>query len=509
MRTARSSGLILHITSLPSPYGIGDLGPEAYRFADFLVAAGIKYWQLLPLNPIEKRNGYSPYSSTSAFAGNTSLISPDLLVKDGFLKKDEINLKANFPENKVDFEKAIRLKKELLAKAFQNFTHNPDPEIKKAFSTFCRKQASWLDDYALFHVLDQVFEKASWLKWPHGIRDREVKALAKIAETHREELDYVRFTQFLFYRQWEALREYSNNKGVLFFGDLPFYVSFDSADVWANPEIFKLDPKRQPITVSGVPPDYFSKTGQLWGTPVYNWKKLKTQKYDWWIRRLRHNLELFDVARLDHFRAFYDFWEVPAKEETAVNGKWSLGPADDFFKLLQKTFPDMPFIAEDLGEVGPGVYELRDRFELPGMAVLQYGFGEDITTSPFIAHNFTENIVAYTGTHDNNTTKGWYRKELKPQEKERLNTYLNYKVTAQTASEALIRLALMSVAKLAIFPMQDFLNLDEKALMNKPSVGEGNWRWRVTEAQLKSLDPKELKKMLLLYNRVPNEEGKK
>ncbi len=340
------------------------------------------------------------------------------------------------------------------------------------------------------------------------IKNRDEKALREVKKQHAEALEYVQFTQFLFYRQWEALRQYCHKKGLYFFGDLPFYVSLDSADVWANPENFKLDKAKKPISVSGVPPDYFSETGQLWGTPVYNWPKLKRTKYDWWIKRLAHNLELFDVARLDHFRAFYDYWEVPAGEDTAINGNWEMGPANDFFRLLLKTFPDMPFIAEDLGDVNQGVYDLRDRWNLPGMTVLQYAFGADIATSPFSVHNLKENMVAYTGTHDNNTTKGWFRKEMKEEDKERLNQYLNYKITAQNASEALIRLALISVAKLAIFPLQDFLNLDETAIMNKPSVGEGNWTWRLTEEQLQSINPQELKRMLTLYNRVAKEENR-
>ena len=505
MKTARSSGIILHITSLPGSFGIGDLGPSAYRFADFLRESGVRFWQLLPLNPIEQRTGYSPYSSTSAFAGNTMLVSPELLVQEGFLQKKDIKIKDDFNDEAVEFEKAILFKKGILRKAFQNFKAEADKEKTKAYNDFCKKYVDWLDDYALFTVLDQVFEQASWLDWPEAIRNREVNALSEITKQQAEELDYVRFTQFLFYRQWENLRKYCNERNVYFFGDLPFYVSFDSADVWSNPDNFKLDKEKKPVSVSGVPPDYFSKTGQLWGTPVYNWPKLKKNKFDWWIRRLAHNLELFDVARLDHFRAFYDYWEVPAGEETAVNGNWQMGPADDFFKLLQKTFPDMPFIAEDLGDVNQGVYDLRDRWNLPGMTVLQYAFGADISTSSFATHNLKENMVAYTGTHDNNTTKGWFRKELKDDDKARLNEYLNYKITAQNASEALIKLALMSVAKLAIFPIQDFLNLDEKAIMNKPSVGEGNWRWRLTEEQLKTLEPNELKEMLTLYNRVPKE----
>lgn len=506
MKTARSSGIILHITSLPGPYGIGDLGPEAYKFADFLAEAGFKYWQLLPLNPIEKRTGYSPYSSTSAFAGNAMLISPELMVKDGYLSRSDLKSKSGFKKGKTDFDNAFVYKTGLLKKAYQKFKSESEGLHLKEFTQFMREHAGWLHDYALFTVLDSHFEQKSWLDWEPALRDRKPKALEAAAQQHREELDFVKFCQFLFYRQLVQLKAYCHEKKIYFFGDLPFYVSFDSADVWANPEYFKLDAERKPVSVSGVPPDYFSETGQLWGTPIYNWEKLRKQKYDWWIKRLAHNLELFDVARLDHFRAFFDYWEVPAGEKTAVNGAWQDGPADDFFKTLQKKFPDMPFIAEDLGYVGQGVYDLRDRFNLPGMVVLQYGFSDDIATSVFALHNHQPNMIAYTGTHDNNTTKGWFKQELKPEDRERMQTYLNQKITPNKVSPALIKATLMSVAELAIFPLQDILNLDETAIMNKPSVGEGNWTWRVTEEQLKSIDTRALKQLLQLYNRVAMEE---
>ncbi|KAA9346143.1 4-alpha-glucanotransferase [Adhaeribacter soli] len=502
MKTARSSGIILHITSLPGPYGLGDLGPEAYNFADFLAEAGFKYWQLLPLNPAEKRTGYSPYSSTSAFAGNTMLISPDLLVKDGYLTRNDVKAKNGFKKSKADFDKGFVYKKGLLRKAYQHFKAESEALNLKEFTQFVRENADWLDDYALFTVLDDLNNNVTWLEWDPKLRDRNAKALTAAIQEHRDELEYVKFCQFLFYRQLAMLKNYCHEKGIYFFGDLPFYVSFDSAEVWANPEYFKLDKEKRPVSVSGVPPDYFSETGQLWGTPIYNWEKLKKVKYDWWIKRLAHNLKLFDVARLDHFRAFFDYWEVPAGEKTAINGAWQDGPADDFFKTLQKKFPDMPFIAEDLGYVSPGVYDLRDRFNLPGMVVLQYGFSEDIATSVFALHNHKPNMIAYTGTHDNNTTKGWFKQEMKPIDRARMEAYLNQKITANNVSQALIKTCLMSVAELAIFPLQDLLNLDERFIMNKPSVGEGNWTWRVTEEQLKSINTREWRELLAMYNRV-------
>ena len=506
MKISRSAGIILHITSLPGPYGIGDLGPEAYKFADLLVACGFRYWQLLPLNPAEKRTSYSPYSSTSAFAGNTMLISPELLQKEGFLTKTDLKGKPVIKNGKVDFENAYAFKRELLRKTFRHFQSETEGKHLKDFQQFQKEHAAWLEDYALFSVIDEMHNQVTWLEWEPKLRERQPKALAKVLQQHREEVEYVKFCQFLFYRQLEDLKTYCHEREIYFFGDLPFYVSFDSAEVWANPQNFKLDKERSPNSVSGVPPDYFSETGQLWGTPIYDWAHLKKKKFDWWILRLAHNLKLFDVARLDHFRAFYDYWEVPAGEKTAVNGVWQMGPADDFFKQLQKQFPDMPFIAEDLGYVGQGVYDLRDRFDLPGMVVLQYGFADDIATSVFALHNHKQNMIAYTGTHDNNTTKGWYKQELKQADWDRLNAYLNQKITPNNVTPALIKATLSSVAELAIFPLQDILNLDEKAIMNKPSTADGNWAWRVTNEQLKSIHPKQWRDLLALYGRLPQEK---
>ncbi|MBK0402988.1 4-alpha-glucanotransferase [Adhaeribacter sp. BT258] len=503
MKTNRSSGIILHITSLPGPFGMGDLGPEAYRFADKLQECGFVYWQLLPLNPVEAGMGYSPYSSTSAFAGNTMLISPELLVREGLLPAAALENLPVFPNEKVNYAAAFNLKEKLLRQAFETFRRKN--LLEDAYNIFCRNHQFWLHDFALFTVLHEAHEKASWLEWPAEFRQRNPEALKALEKDSEAEISYIKFTQFLFYKQWQALREYGNQQGLFFFGDLPFYVSFDSAEVWAKPENFKLDADQKPVSVSGVPPDYFSETGQLWGTPIYNWEKLKAQKFDWWIKRLAHNLELFDVARLDHFRAFYDYWEVPATEKTAINGKWQYGPADDFFKTLQLEFPDMPFIAEDLGYVGQGVYDLRDRFNLPGMVVLQYGFSDDIATSVFALHNHRPNMIAYTGTHDNNTTIGWWKEEMKPEDRKRASQYLNETLTEENISLALIKATLMSVAELAIFPLQDLLNLDEKAIMNKPSIAEGNWQWRVTKEQLDSIDEKYWQELLALYGRLPKE----
>ena len=502
MKATRTSGVILHITSLPGPFGIGDLGPEAYRFADKLKACGFVYWQLLPLNPVEAGMGFSPYSSTSAFAGNTMLISPELLVQDGFLPKESLQNIPEFPAEKVVYAEAFAFKKTLLQQAFKTFRE--EHLLRAVYQEFCLKHEFWLQDFALFTVLHESHEKAGWLEWPVELRQRNPEALKAIEKDLEGEIAYVKFTQFLFYRQWEALRKYGNQHGLFFFGDLPFYVSFDSAEVWAKPGNFKLDVHQKPISVSGVPPDYFSETGQLWGTPIYDWEKLKAQKYDWWIKRLAHNLALFDVARLDHFRAFYDYWEVLAGEKTAINGAWQYGPADDFFKTLQKEFPEMPFIAEDLGYVGQGVYDLRDRFDLPGMVVLQYGFSDDIATSVFALHNHRPNMIAYTGTHDNNTTKGWWKEEMQPADRKRAAAYLNETLTEENISLALIKAALMSVAELAIFPLQDLLNLDEKAIMNKPSTAEGNWSWRVTKEQLSEIDQEYWQELLGLYGRIEN-----
>lgn len=501
MKATRSSGIILHITSLPGPFGIGDLGPEAYKFADLLIKCGFKYWQLLPLNPVEAGMGYSPYSSTSAFAGNTMLISPELLVQDELLTANELEVLRPLPAEKVSYEQAFAQKQNLLKKAFGSYKQHSEKH-QQALAEFCDAHKTWLLDFALFTVLREQHHYAGWLEWPEDLQRREPKALQEFQENYKDEIDYVKFTQFLFYKQWKQLRQYGNEKGLLFFGDLPFYVSFDSAEVWAQPENFKLDTNRKPISVSGVPPDYFSETGQLWGTPIYNWDYLKEEKYDWWIKRMAHNLKLFDVARLDHFRAFYDYWEVPSGEKTAVNGNWQYGPADDFFRTLQEKFPEMPFIAEDLGYVGQGVYDLRDRFDLPGMVVLQYGFADDVATSVFALHNHKQNMIVYTGTHDNNTTRGWWKEEMKPADHERTETYLNQHLTEKNISPALIKVALMSVAELAILPLQDLLNLDETALMNKPSTAEGNWQWRVTEEQLNSLNSREIKNLLKLFGRT-------
>ena len=502
MKSERSSGIILHITSLPGPYGIGDLGPEAYKFADFLAETGCRYWQLLPLNPIDEGAGFSPYSSHSAFAVNTWLISPELLVEEGLLQQQDLKKKPKFDPQKTDYKQASTFKETLLEKAHERFLIEKPEILQKKYKKFCRNQAAWLNDFALFLALKEQQQDKPWMEWPAALRDRDPDTIKEKQKELAQEIEQLKFGQFLFFEQWDALKHYCAEKGIKLFGDLPFYVSSDSADVWSHPDMFKLDKRKHPTVVSGVPPDYFSETGQLWGTPVYNWNHLKKDNYRWWFSRLAHNLLLFDVVRIDHFRAFYDFWEVPAGEETAVNGKWQSGPAYDFFDSLKSEFPDMPFIAEDLGDVHQGVYDLKEHYDLPGMLVLQYGFGEDIGTSIFAPHNHTKNNIIYTGTHDNATTKGWYKNELKPADRKRLSNYVGQEVTEQNAHDALMQLTFMSVGFLAIVPLQDLLGLGEEGLMNRPGNGNGNWTWRLQKGQLKAAHGKQLREWLQIYGRL-------
>ncbi|CAA9485755.1 MAG: GH77 [uncultured Segetibacter sp.] len=407
----RGAGILLHISSLPSPFGIGDMGPEAILFADFMQRSGQKFWQLLPLNPIEEGQGYSPYSSISSRAGNILLISPELLAEDGLLDAEDL-LQYYVPqEGKTNFGEAERVKAEIFEKAWQNFTHGKQNKLHKEFEKFCKKEADWLDDFALYMVLKHEHGSKPWFEWPEEFKLRDKKAIHKLLAGSKDAFEKMKWLQFIFSKQWKDLREYCNNKGIKFFGDLPFYISYDSVDVWSHPHLFSLDKEGNMIGMAGVPPDAFSDDGQLWGMPVFLWDVLKKHHYDWWIERFKKNMELFDLLRLDHFRAFADYWEVPAKEKTARNGKWKPGPGADFFKAVKKALGDLPFIAEDLGEINDPVYELRDEFSFPGMKVLMFAFGDEMPKNPYVPHNYSENFVAYTGTHDNNTIRGWYRQE--------------------------------------------------------------------------------------------------
>ena len=499
MMQERRSGVLLHITSLPSDYGIGNLGPAAYKFADFMNKAGLTYWQILPLNPVEDGSGFSPYSGLSAFAGNPMLISPELLVKDGYLKKEELSTRVKFPEDRVDFAQAIQFLVPLLDQAFVRFQKKKGKRLKEAYQEFCRTHAAWLDDYADYMTFRNHFE-TGWSHWPEEIREREPSAVEQLREERQEWIEKEKFLQFIFFQQWNKLKEYCQNKDVHFFGDIPFYVGYESADVWSNPRLFKLTSERGPEAVAGVPPDYFSATGQLWGMPVFDWKVLKKEKYAWWIQRVEHNLAMFDLIRLDHFRAFSAYWEVPAGHETAANGQWKKGPGEKFFKRLQKKHGELAIVAEDLGEIDQPVRDLMNEYELPGMKVLHFAFGDDMPNSGYIPHRHVPNSVVYTGTHDNNTTRGWYE-NLSAADRKRLSAYMERKLTAKNAAPELVRLAFASVGNLAVAPMQDFLNLGAEAIMNRPSTAQGNWNWRMKPKQTTAALAKRIKKMNELYGR--------
>ena len=476
LRPARSAGILLHPTSLPGPYGIGDLGPAAYQWVDALVRAKQKWWQVLPLGP----TGYgdSPYQCFSAFAGNPYLVSPEFLVRDGLLGQHEIG-DVRFPAERVDFGPVIQFKLRILKQAWMNFQAGRAGQLKPEFDVFRQLCAGWLDDYAQFMALKDAHGGASWLDWPMELVCREPARLATARKDLSDGVGRHQFLQFLFFRQWKAIKEYANGKGVRLVGDAPIFVSSDSADVWANPDLFHLDERRRPTVVAGVPPDYFSATGQLWGNPLYNWDALAGTGYAWWVARMRATLEHVDVVRLDHFRGFEAYWEVPAGMPTAEKGRWVPGPRDALFEALQKQLGGLPLIAEDLGLITPEVEALRKRFRLPGMRVLQFSFsGPD---NPYLPHHYDQNTIVYTGTHDNDTTLGWYR--TTPEiERKFLHIYAPW--VEHNPSWELIRLAWSSVADYAIAPLQDVLGLGTEARMNLPGRAAGNWGWRFTADQL-------------------------
>lgn len=489
--TRRASGVLLHITSLPSPYGIGDLGPGARRFVDFLHDSGQRLWQILPLTPTSTVHGNSPYSSPSVFAGNPLLISPDQLVRDGFLDNKELAGRPSFPNHRVDYHTAAAFKTRLLRTAWRR--HRRTRGADHEFARFCREHAEWLEDFALFAALKGRLHGAVWSRWPAPLRDRHADALRQWRRRLAEQIAMHKFGQYLFFTQWTALKNYGRRKKIQFIGDMPIYPSYDSADVWAHPDIFKLDAHKQPLVLAGIPPDYFSVTGQLWNNPIYRWDVLKKKKYSWWVRRVAHNLTLTDCVRLDHFQGFVNYWEVPAGETTAVHGTWARGPAEAFFRVLATHFPDLPFIAEDLGVITPKVSGLRDEFHLPGMRVFQFAFGNDPLADLYKPENYIRNCVAYTATHDNDTLIGWLygasdystrSAEEIHQERAHVFRYLGRnKTTKRGVHWALIRPVMQSKADRAIFPMQDLLGLGNRARMNRPGTDQGNWEWRLPPSQ--------------------------
>ena len=496
----RSSGILLHITSLPSPFGIGDLGPGAYKFIDFLVETKQSYWQILPLNPTSSILGDSPYNSPSAFAGNPLLISPELLIRRGFISESDLNLKYSFNGERVEYENVANYKEGILRIAFEKNKNRLLTDSE--FERFCNVNSYWLEDYALFVSLKESFKNVVWTEWPEEIRDRTEGSLRDYRERSEDRISMAKFYQYLFFDQWSSLKEYCNVRKINIVGDLPIYVTFDSADVWTNPEVFKLDEQMRPKFVAGVPPDYFSETGQLWGNPVYDWEYLRDTRYSWWIKRLGHNLKLTDIIRLDHFRGLVSYWEVPAGEETAVNGRWVDVPAEDFLKALLKRFPNLPVIAEDLGIITADVREVMNRFDFPGMKLLIFAFGDDFPNGAYLPHNYSRNCVVYTGTHDNNTAKGWFRSEANPKDKKRLFSYVGREVEEENVHWELIRLAMGSVANTVIIPMQDILGLGEESKMNLPATSDGNWQWRLDPRQITSLLSDKLRKITETYGRA-------
>ena len=501
MKFERASGVLLHPTSLPGPYGIGDIGPSAFQFVDWLADSGCKLWQILPLGP----TGYgdSPYQCFSAFAGNPYLISPDFLLRDELLHPDDLVEIPNFPADKVDFGQIIPWKLNLLERAFIRFKSAP-LAVRHEFDRFCAENVSWLPDYALFMALKEANGGGAWGGWPEPLRKRDPDALEGAGKRHADAVERYTFYQFAFFRQWFALREHAHQRGLQIIGDIPIFVAYDSADVWAHPELFYLDENGHPTVVAGVPPDYFSRTGQLWGNPLYRWDVLKSREYDWWISRFRAMLRQVDIVRLDHFRGFAGYWEIPAGSETAENGRWVSGPGEDFLSAVEAGLSDastelgagLPIIAEDLGEITPDVIELRDQFELPGMKILQFAFsGPD---NAFLPHNYPAYCVTYTGTHDNDTAHGWY-KSAPEHERDFARRYLD--TDGSDFAWELTRAVWSSVAVYAIAPMQDLLGLDTEARMNFPSTLGGNWSWRVSWEELSQELQGRLRELNYLYLR--------
>jgi 4-alpha-glucanotransferase len=492
MRLQRSAGVLLHPTSLPGPDGIGDLGPQAYRWVDWLAASGCTLWQVLPLGP----TGYgdSPYQCFSAFAGNPYLVSPELLVQDGLLTADDLSDRPEFPPDRVDFGPVIQWKLKLLDRAFERYRSDSQP-LQAQFEAFQAREFYWLSDFALFMSIKEAQDGVAWEHWPQPLRTREPQALEEARQS--EAVQRHAFRQFLFFKQWTALREYAHAQGLRIIGDIPIFVAFDSADAWSHPELFYLDEERQPTIVAGVPPDYFSPTGQLWGNPLYRWDAHAQSGYAWWIDRMRATLKQVDIIRLDHFRGFAGYWAVPYGNPTAEIGEWRPGPGKHFLAALKQALGDLPIIAEDLGLITPDVVELRDAFDLPGMRILQFGFGSP--QDPFLPHNYVRNCVAYTGTHDNDTVLGWYKTTPKA-EQALARKYLN--ATAHNLPWAMIRWLWASVAGTVVAPMQDLLSLGTEARMNFPGKFGGNWAWRVLDNQLTPELCDQLHEFNTIYSRV-------
>jgi 4-alpha-glucanotransferase len=495
MNFPRSSGILLHPTSLPGPYGSGDLGESAYRFVDWLVSAGQSLWQMLPLGPAGMAN--SPYMSLSAFAGNPLLIDLKELHDRGWLTETDLLFPLVNQNTKIDFQSVTKFRMMILEKASNNFFEKAGDEEKTQFTNYCKAEKSWLEDYALFQALNNKYSQGEWTSWDSDLVHRKPAALKNAKKELQHLIDFQKFAQWCFSRQWHALKKYANDRNVKLVGDIPIFVAHHSADVWSNPEDFTLDKEGRPIFVAGVPPDYFSEDGQRWGNPLYRWNAMKQKHYGWWVERFRKTFELFDILRIDHFRGFEAYWEIPAKEKTARIGRWVKGPGESLFKTVKQKLGILPIIAEDLGVMTPGVIKLRDKFKFPGMKVLQFAFSTD-PNDVFLPHNFNSNFVVYTGTHDNDTTIGWYQKATE-HEKDFVRRYC--KVDGHQINWDLIKLALSSIADIAILPFQDILDLGSEGRMNFPGTVDGNWEWRFTWEQMKPEISYRLYELTALYGR--------
>jgi 4-alpha-glucanotransferase len=492
----RASGILLHPTSLPGRFGIGDLGDAAYHFVDFLAGSQQHYWQIMPLGPTSY--GDSPYQAISAFAGNPLLISLERLVEEHYLAPWDFDGAPVFPEHSVDYGPVINFKQRLLRLSFENFKANASGAQKTELAAFINQNQSWLEDYALFAALKEAHEGSSWISWEQDIATRQPAALERWRSTLNDQIGFHQYQQFMFYKQWASLKAYANKHDVRIIGDIPIFVAYDSADAWAHQELFYFDAQGKPTLVAGVPPDYFSATGQLWGNPIYRWDVIARDGYAWWIARFRSVLQQADVIRLDHFRGFEACWAVPAGAETAINGKWLKGPGIDLFKVVEQALGLVPIIAEDLGLITPEVKALRTEAGLPGMKVLQFAFSED-PTNLYLPHNFEPNCVVYTGTHDNDTSLGWLKTNGE-KERKALELYLGGHV--QEMNWELIRLAFMSVAHTALVPLQDVLGVGSEGRMNTPGRASGNWGWRYTQDMLSAAASDRLKKMTEIYGRA-------
>ena len=495
----RGAGVLMHLTSLAGPAYMGDIGPAAQQFADFLSRSKQSFWQLLPIQPTSASDGWSPYSSSSSMATNPLLISPELLVEEGLIDPTDM-ANGNSDSVRADFQKAQQYKQKLLDKAWLRWNKQQNEDSKKAFNQFCNDENYWLGDYSLYQVLKAGHNDKPWFDWPPAFRDRQPAALRQFELDAANEIDKVKWVQMIFHSQWHDFRSYCDGLNIRLIGDVPIYVAHDSADVWSNREIFTLNPDGSLSEVAGVPPDLFNDNGQLWGMPLFRWDVLKQSGYSWWFQRLQKNLSLFDVIRLDHFRGFSSYWSVPATSATAKSGEWKPGPGKDFFDAAFKRFEKEKFIAEDLGDIDDKVYELRDALDLPGMNVLQFAFNDDFPDNNYLPHNHVINSVVYTGTHDNNTTNGWYN-SLSPADEKNISAYFGVSLNATNASEHFCRTAYMSVSKLAVLPLQDILSLGEDSRMNMPATADGNWAWRVKNNMLTSSVEDTLSNMVFNYGR--------